>query len=410
MNKLECVQRLGDFVRRLDADGVVSRAEWHVWRKDPAKIALMSDLFGYVQERGMPTITSLMTPDFHAEYPLVLLNYSQIAHLTLHSFANGWVPTLRCCRGTVIERTGKLVAFSFEKFFNHGEMKSEAIPQGPFEATLKADGHLIAIFRYQNRLLGTTRGSFTSKTSVLANRLLRKYNRPWKNKLPEWLTVNTEFIHPQTHVIVDYGDLVEFRINGATDIRTCRTYRHDELLALGQDLGLPVVERLPFDSFKKAVEFAEYPEYRNIEGLVLLWGDGTRLKVKCMPYVSIMIGSKLNHIKVMNLLMAGGFEKKLKGLDGEIQVRAEQMRDEVLKTVTVGGGKQACWEYLYGLLPEDSRTDYYKGICRKFYRWLVSTGQIVEETPAKPKRSPRKTSATATKAKTGKAARKTKAA
>ncbi|MCC7527074.1 MAG: hypothetical protein IT342_01055 [Candidatus Melainabacteria bacterium] len=59
----------------------------------------------------MPSVTSLIRPFFHPGLPLVGLNYTEVAHVTLHAFALGWTPAIRLCRGIVFNRRGTLVAF-----------------------------------------------------------------------------------------------------------------------------------------------------------------------------------------------------------------------------------------------------------------------------------------------------------
>ena len=47
-------------------------------------------LFGYSQDEGLPSITSVVKPFFHPELPLIGLNYTPVAHNTLHAFPQGW--------------------------------------------------------------------------------------------------------------------------------------------------------------------------------------------------------------------------------------------------------------------------------------------------------------------------------
>jgi hypothetical protein len=375
MTPTQGVERLSSFVRRLTADGVKSRSDWAAWRKVEANAAYMAECFDYHQGEGMPPIFHLVKPDFHAQLPLILLNYTQIAHNTLHNFQHGWVPMLKLCRGIVFDSEGTLVAFPFPKFFNWGEQGKmhKRRPERP-EATLKEDGHLAIIFQYRKRVLATTRGSFTSSSAKLANRLLAGHRARIKKNVPAHITLLAELIHPDTKVIVDYGDRIEFRVNGAFDLRTLADFPHEELSVIAQKAGFPVVDLLPLKTHQEVIDFAKDPQYRNIEGVVVRWPNGEREKYKCVPYIGLMIGGKLTHTYVMNQIMAGTFEKKFADLPAEVQLRADQLRMQVTRIRTIAGDKKDQWQYMYSLL--EAPTPYNKAICRKFWHWLDENGYL----------------------------------
>lgn len=396
MKTKDAVAKLRLFVARLVADGVPAQKGWHDWRKETGNEEFMAECFGYVREEGMPSITNLVRPFFHPTLPLIGLNYTQVAHNTLHLHREGWTPVLRLCRGIVFDRRAALVAFPFPKFFNYGEMHGMRLPEGPFVATLKEDGHLLIIFWYKGQLIGTTRGSFVSRTAVTANELLKGFEADWRDKFPSTVTLLAEFIHPDTHVIVDYGDLVEFRVNGVYNNRSYLDYEYPKMAAFAAELGLPVVAKWEGNSFADLMAYVKDTEYRNIEGFVARWPNGERLKFKCAGYIGKMIGGKLDHAYVMNQIVAGSFDKKMSDLPGEVQMAAAEIRDELLRVTAVEGDKKARCNFLYEFFPEEERTDYRKGICRKFYKWLVDSGQLTEPAPV-PKVSTARTAARSAK-------------
>lgn len=190
------VENLGRFAAQL-ADAKAVGRNFLPWAKENR--TRMEQLFGYAQGQGMPAIYSLVKPFEHPELPLVGLNYSPVAHNTLHRFPSGWTTPLRLCRGIIFDTAGRLMAKPFPKFFNYGEHpETETVPDLPFEATRKHDGHLGIIFEHRGKLLVTTRGSFRSKTSVLAQKMLDGYARKfsWRKNFPKDITLLVEVIDP----------------------------------------------------------------------------------------------------------------------------------------------------------------------------------------------------------------------
>lgn len=92
----------------------------------------------------------------HPTDDLVILNYDQIDSPKTH-------PVIRECRGLVLEKgTWKVVAKSFNRFFNWGEVIDEMndFDFSNFVSQDKEDGSLALIYYYNNEWRANTRGSF----------------------------------------------------------------------------------------------------------------------------------------------------------------------------------------------------------------------------------------------------------
>lgn len=92
----------------------------------------------------------------HPTLPLVIVNYNQIESPKTN-------PIVRECRGLVLETgTWDLVARSFPRFFNWGEVADEMplFDFSDFIVQSKEDGSLVLIFNYKGQWLMNTRGSF----------------------------------------------------------------------------------------------------------------------------------------------------------------------------------------------------------------------------------------------------------
>jgi len=109
---------LSGFVQTFIEAGVTDAKSFNQWKKNEGNAKYMAQLFEYPQDAGWPALTGLVKPFFHPTLPLVGLNYTQLAHNTLHEFPRGWTTALRLCRGIVFDHRGNLVALPFMKFFN----------------------------------------------------------------------------------------------------------------------------------------------------------------------------------------------------------------------------------------------------------------------------------------------------
>ncbi len=370
MKTKEIVARLGQFVRQLTAAGVVDRAGYRAWGKKRANARAMRELFAYRRTAGMPRITALLAPSFDPQDGLVSLNYSPVAHNTLHAFPKGWTPVLRLCRGTVFDRTGRLVALAFPKFFNFGEHPDTTdLPDEPFDATVKYDGHLGIIFTAPNgQLRLATRQSFNGPSAKLGNKMLAKFSAKhgWNADRPGRDTVLlVEMIHPQTHVHVDYGRRRGFTLIGATNRKTLRDFTHDELVGLGRSLGLPVAERWTGDSIADLRRLMKDREVSNQEGYVVRFRSGLRVKFKFESYIGLMVQDKLSYGYLINRVIAGNLKQMLDTLPEEIRDDADRMVRNLNRAKRIRDEKKRR-AYLYGLDKEREKNQHYRGQCRKF--------------------------------------------
>lgn len=370
--KKKAIAGLGKFIKKLvrevkpnDRDGL------REWKKKNERF--MEKCFWYTREPGMPSITALVKPFFHPTEPLVGLNYTPVAHLTLHKFAEeGWTLPLRLCRGIIFNHNGTLVAMAFPKFFNYGEHpETQNLPNEPFVATTKHDGHLGIIFWHQGKLSLTTRGDFRSPTSLIGNQMLQQYVQQyqWGKQLPWELTVLVEIIHPRTKVHLVYRK-PRFILLGANHIQTLEDYDYEKLLALSQALRIPITEKWQGTNLEELKQLVSNKSVGNREGFVARFSKGLRIKFKFLGYIQKMIKSKLSYSYIINRIMDDKLEKMMLALEEELYGEAEKMAAQLKKVKDLDGSDKEKLEYLYGLAPEKQRTDSYRAKCRKFLNFI----------------------------------------
>lgn len=244
----------------------------------------------------------------HDELPLKLLTYTRQAQ-----YSQAWDDVTIRTRGLVVEsRPGtevsamdQVVAQPFFKFFNYGEHLAgkpyaKAIPDGTFEVYNKVDGSLAIIFNYQNRWYVATRGSFTSEQARWAQNRLDTRSHATE-RLDESLTYLAEIIYPENRIVVDYEGKTDLVLLGA-QYRSTLMGGYIDLTQVSWAWGGlgSVVHRYPPMTLRELLEHAENNtaidhfgsgevkvKGTELEGFVLVWKDGTRVKIKYAEYVHL---------------------------------------------------------------------------------------------------------------------------
>jgi len=147
----------------------------------------------------------------HKILPIKVYNYCPIVQFDK---LFGDYPLLRLCRGLVVDNSGKVVGRGFEKFFNWEEHQKSELPGSgdKIEITKKMDGSLLIVFRYNDQVVYSTRGSFYSDQAIAGAELFRElYNEDW---IEEGKTYLFEFIGPENRIVVQYEgmDLIHLAI------------------------------------------------------------------------------------------------------------------------------------------------------------------------------------------------------
>ncbi len=359
--------RLSSLVKLLIQQDILSRQAFAVWKKK--QVPLLSNIFQYEQKNGMPSIDQLISLDFHPELPLILLNYSTVAHNTLHEYPEGWTPVLRACRGLVIDFDGYVVGLPFLKFFNYLEhAETKLLPNLKFTATKKHDGHLGIIFQYRGQMVLTTRGRFASPSSKLGNEMLKTCINQYWNVNPS-LCLLVEMIHPDTQVLTNYFGKVKFVLIGATDAESFVDYGDDyeTLTKIAIAFDIELTEQWDGYNLKDLITWMKDRSVDNQEGYVITFSNGLRVKVKFETYIGKMVAAKLSYNYLMRRLLSGNTKKMLLTLPEEIHDTAMRMLGEILILLSTPGEPKDRWRALY-TLEGDNASNTFKNTCREFVK------------------------------------------
>jgi len=333
----------------------------------------IADCLGYARTDRMPPAHLLVKPFFHPKLPLVGLNYGNAQQL-LRGHPQGWTDALRYCRGTIFEWTSDLIALPYAKFFNlfnHEHPEADRPPDGPFEATVKLDGHLGIVFHYADKWHLTTHGSFVSRSAKLGQEMLDK--QILRSKVPHWenanlftLTLLVEIIHPSTRIRCDYNGHQGLVLTGVTNRTEFRDCGYAEIAAYGEsffDLHVTDVWR-DFTLEELRREVAEQKP-KNREGFVIRFADGMRGKLKYKHYLDRMSDQNLSYNALMHSSIDGTLKSKMEKMPEELWAYADDMWKKLEKARRLSDEKKAR-EYLYGLVPPDKSSQYYRKLCRDF--------------------------------------------
>jgi hypothetical protein len=231
----------------------------------------------------------------HDTLPLVILNYGQIDSPKTN-------PIARECRGLVLNsQTFDLVARSFPRFFNWGEVADEMplFNFNTFNAFEKVDGSLVILYNFEGKWMANTRGSFGTGA------IDRFSNRTWhdgfcaamgvdnlevlaKVGLDPKLTYVCEFCSPWNKIVRRYPEPLMYllsRFEGETEIQwNENAYRDICTTGLFEK-----VKHWHFSNVDQILVFLEKnsTDDPTFEGVVIRDDNNRRWKIKSKTYLGL---------------------------------------------------------------------------------------------------------------------------
>ena len=272
----------------------------------------------------------------HESLPLVILNYDQLDSPKTH-------PIVRECRGLTLEvGTWNVVAKSFNRFFNWGEVADEMplFDFSDFIVQSKEDGSLVLIYycRQARRWMANTRGSFAQdllpfQTFTWQEGFAKALGTPIQQlDLDPEFTYVCEFCSPWNKVVRRYEHPVMFLL----------TAFHEDHEVHWTTLGR-IAMNTPFQrpkmyEFRTVEEIQEFLRKQaetdpTFEGVVIRDGHGHRWKIKSATYLGLhRLGSNkeclFNPSNLLPFIMAGESDELLTYFP-EVREHYEKLKAQV---------------------------------------------------------------------------------
>ncbi len=196
-----------------------------------------------------------------------------------------WDNTNQNLRGLIVDKDGNVISRPFKKFFTFKKYLSEntillaegqtlKIPSEDFRIFEKVDGTMTVLYWVDDKPYLATQRSFKSLKAKKATQILyEKYSHTF-DKLRKDRTYIFEAIYDETKVLIDYGCEEKLYLLGVIDNMT-----GDNLEI--EDIGFPMAKEYTKEfSFIKDFRTLESLNLSNMEGLVIVYNNGIRIKIK----------------------------------------------------------------------------------------------------------------------------------
>jgi RNA ligase len=266
-----------------------------------------------------------------------------------------WDDVTILCRGVMIDKkTKEVAARPFEKFFNWHEYKQE-IPEEPFVVTEKVDGSLGILYRHDGQYFLATRGSFTSVEAKRGTRLLRE--SLGEQQLPEEYTFLFEIILSDAGSTVVKYDFDGLFLLGVINRHTGEELPQEMLSEWTNRFGWRLPKRYMFGT-KEEVHASRASLPADLEGYVLRFQSGLRLKLKSEAYLAVLRSSLgLSRSKVITALSQGEkeYQALLEQTPEELIPFAEKIAAEVREQVARCNEEAKLW---FEKAPRETRKDF----------------------------------------------------
>ena len=227
----------------------------------------------------------------HETLPLAILNYDQIESPKTH-------PIVRECRGLVLNsETHAVVAKSFNRFFNWGEVQDE-MPLFDFSDFLvqsKEDGSLVLIYYFDGQWRSNTRGSF-------AEDIMQFQKFTWTEGILQALGIESfddfhlakeftyicEFCSPWNKIVRTYKEPVMYLLT-AFDNRTLEEVTVAQCDGFARAANMQRPELFTFKTIEEIQAHLQHLEETDptFEGVVIRDCNNHRWKIKSPTYLGL---------------------------------------------------------------------------------------------------------------------------
>jgi hypothetical protein len=275
----------------------------------------MLRIIDYIKENGLAKAIENLKLKTKVYDKKILLKYDQIESDMSRA-------EVQECRGLILERdTWEVMSMSFTKFFNSGETNAAKINWNTAVVLEKLDGTMIQVYYdwHKDKWFAATtgmaegEGEVNNKFGTTFNDLfwetINKYSFD-KNKLHKGFTYVFELTTPYNIVVKPHGESA-VTLLAIRDNEILKEFRYDELVAVSQYFGLPVVKsyqlsQTNLDEITKTFEGMPWSE----EGYVVIDKEFNRIKIKNPAYVAVHhLKSKTAEHNILTIVKSNEIEE-----------------------------------------------------------------------------------------------------
>lgn len=229
----------------------------------------------------------------HSEKDLYIVKY-------LHSGIDWSQPYALDARGIVLDGNSNVVSRPYKKFFNYNELKHrDDLPReikrlsywnsDEFTVMEKLDGSLTVVSQYEGEIIYSSSGNIEGEYPDLFKKWFENnLNQEQMEKLKDITTNYTvilEYVSPQTRIVVPYQE-ESMILHGVINTETGKEIEKIRILmAIANGIGVDVAHffDISFDQIMN-IQKREFTD-DIMEGFVVKFKDGKRLKIKTEEYV-----------------------------------------------------------------------------------------------------------------------------
>jgi RNA ligase len=247
----------------------------------------------------------------------------------------------RECRGLKFDPDGRLIARPFHKFFNLGEKRP--VQEEPWDASHavldKLDGSMIHPAIVGGEMVFMTRMGISAQSRAAWAVAGPEIKALCADMIATGFTPIFEFTSPENRVVLAY-DVPQLTLLAIRHMRSGAYMPHAELEAVASRHSVPIVAQ--FGSVANVNRFwTDARALEGVEGYVIAFEDGHRLKIKADAYVlrhKALAG--LAHEKNLLAWVAkGALDDVLPLLAPEAAAQVQSYHDEVMRAVDVQAGE-----------------------------------------------------------------------
>jgi len=245
-----------------------------------------------------------------------------------------WSKITRMARGLILDSSGNIVARPFDKFFNlgeHPETEHRNLPKCGFSVEEKIDGSCGICFWNPIRECWdiATKGALHSEQADYAREeLLPRYDFSQTSHND---TIITEIIYPENKIVIDYDGWRGLRLLG---VRNKHTGKEEPA---GRIPILATAMRMGFRHyFPKLIDFYNLPMEKNMEGYVIRFDNGLRIKIKNLWYLRIHRALEHKSLKHIIELVEGN---EWRGFWNELPKELQKEFDDLYAQI-----RTMCWD------------------------------------------------------------------